>query len=90
MNKNHLLLALMAAAAVTASADSGLYGYQTWQRGALTAKRGPVKIDPNNTESLTLLNDQSSKGVCYSGFYYNYKWYAQAVQPGTQSTFEGL
>lgn len=90
MNKNYLLLALMAAAAVTASADSGLYGYQTWQRGALTAKRGPVKIDPNNTESLTLLNDQSSKGVCYSGFYYNYKWYAQAVQPGTQSTFEGL
>lgn len=90
MKKNYLLLALMAAAAVTASADSGLYGYQTWQRGALTAKRGPVKIDPANTEALTLLSDQSSKGVCYSGFYYNYKWYAQAVQPGTQSTFEGL
>lgn len=90
MNKNYLLLALMAAAAVTANAGTGLYGYQTWQRGALTAKRGPVKIDPANTESLTLLNDQSSKGVCYSGFYYNYKWYAQAVQPGTQSTFEGL
>lgn len=90
MNKNYLLLALMAAAAVTASAGTGLYGYQTWQRGALTAKRGPVKIDPANTEALTLLSDQSSKGVCYSGFYYNYKWYAQAVQPGTQSTFEGL
>lgn len=90
MKKFYLIMAFVAASLLTANADSYIYAYQTWQPRTSTPKRGPVAIDPNNPGNVLLLNDQSSKGVCYSGFYYNYKWYAQGMQAGTQSTFEGF
>ena len=90
MKKNYLFLALALAASVAASAQTTIYAYQTWQRGALTPKRGPVKFANNTPDDIQLISDQSAKGVCYSGFYYNYKWYAQGMVAGTQSTFEGL
>ncbi len=90
MKKNYLLLALALAASVVASAQTTIYAYQTWQRGALDPKRGPVKFASNTPGDIKLISDQSARGVCYSGFYYNYKWYAQGMVSGTQSTFEGL
>lgn len=90
MKKNYLFLALALAASLAASAQTTIYAYQTWQRGALTPKRGPVKFASNTPGDIQLISDQSAKGVCYSGFYYNYKWYAQGMVAGTQSTFEGL
>lgn len=90
MKKNYLFLALALAASVAASAQTTIYAYQTWQRGALTPKRGPVKFASNTPDDIQLISDQSAKGVCYSGFYYNYKWYVQGMVAGTQSTFEGL
>ena len=90
MKKYYTLLALACAASLTAGAQTTLYGYQSWQRGALTPKRGPVKFQSNAPGSVQLIADQSAQGVCYSGFYYNYKWYAQGMVAGTQSTFEGF
>ncbi len=90
MKKLYLILAFATAGMLSANATATIYAYQTWQPQTSSAKRGPVKIDPSNPGDITLLSDQSTKGVCYSGFYYNYKWYAQGMQAGTQSTFEGL
>ncbi len=90
MKKIYTLLALACAASLAAGGQVTLYGYQSWQREAISPKRGPVKFQSNAPGSIQLIADQSSQGVCYSGFYYNYKWYAQGMVAGTQSTLEGF
>lgn len=91
MKKIYATLVMTAAAVFAASAAPVIYGYQTWQYGNDHSVTGPVKIDPaTDPIGLTLIADQSGQGNCYSGFYYNYKWYVQVTLPGTQSTIESF
>ncbi len=90
MKKFTLLLAAMVVTGLVASASPVIYGYQTWQYGVASPVRGPVKMDPSNPAGLTLIADQSTLGVCYGAVYHNYKWYAQGVAAGTQTTVEGI
>ncbi len=75
---------------LSATAAPTFYAYQTWEQGAATPLRGPVKFTLETASSATLLADCSNMGVCYGGFYYNYKWYAQGIQKGSQSAVEGF
>ena len=72
------------------SAQTTIYSYRSFQESnPLTVKKGPIKFlstDPKNTQ---LIADQTKLGSVYAGAYYNYKWYVQVTQPGTQSTVEG-
>ncbi len=75
---------------VAANAAPTFYAYQTWEQGALQALRGPIKFTQETANKATLIADCSNMGVCYGGFYLNYKWYAQGIKQGTQSTVEGF
>lgn len=91
MKKLYTTLLLAVAAVLGLSAAPIIYGYQTWQYGADKPVTGPIKIDPNTKPiGVTLIADQSNLGHCYSGFYYNYKWYVLVTLPGTQSTIESF
>ncbi len=91
MKKFYTTLAMAAIAVLGASAAPVIYGYQTWQYGNDHSVTGPIKMDPSTDPiGVTLIADQTGKGSCYCGFYYNYKWYVQVTLPGTQSTIESF
>ena len=91
MKKFYATLAIALATVIGASAAPVIYGYQTWQYGNDNSVTGPIKFDPTtNPIEVKLIADQSRLGMCYSGFYYNYKWYVQVTLPGTQSTIESF
>lgn len=91
MKKFYATFIMMVAAAIAASAAPIIYGYQTWQYGNNQSVTGPIKMDPaTDPIGVTLIADQTGKGSCYCGFYYNYKWYVQVTLPGTQSTIESF
>lgn len=72
-------------------AQTTIYAYRTWQESNPTSvKKGPVKFSSADPSQVELIADQSRLGSVYAGTYYNYKWYAQVTQAGTQSTLEGL
>ncbi|HIY49671.1 MAG TPA: T9SS type A sorting domain-containing protein [Candidatus Barnesiella excrementavium] len=76
---------------VSVAAQTTIYAYRTWQESNSTnVKKGPVKFSSANPSEVELIADQSRLGSVYAGAYYNYKWYAQVTQPGTQSALEGL
>lgn len=91
MKKNYFIL-LLALLCVLGAKATTIYAYRSYQRdaGDIGSVRGPVKFDTSNPRSITLIADQSKLGVSYAGSYYNYKWYAQITQVGTQSSVEGL
>lgn len=85
------LLFLTAAVGFSMTADAiTIYGYQTWQPGAETPFRGPVKFDSEKPGEFTKIADYSNEGVVYSGYYFNYHWYGQMIEKGTQSSVNGL
>ena len=91
MKKFYATLVMALAAVIGASAAPIIYGYQTWQYRNDNSVTGPIKFDPaTDPIKVTLIADQSRLGLCYSGFYYNYKWYVQVTLPGTQSTIESF
>lgn len=91
MKKFYTTLAMALAAVIGASASPVIYGYQTWQYGNDNSVTGPVRFDPAaDPLEAALIDDQTKLGSCYSGFYYNYKWYVQVTLPGTQSTIESF
>lgn len=67
-----------------------IYGYQAWESGVEHAWRGPVSFDSANPSDMKRIADYSDMSVVYSGYYYNYHWYGQAIVKGTQSSVEGL
>ncbi len=67
-----------------------IYGYQTWEAGIEQAWRGPVSFDSDNPSNMQRIADCSDMSIVYSGYYYNYHWYGQAIVKGTQSSVEGL
>lgn len=67
-----------------------IYGYQTWESGIEQAWRGPVSFDSDNPGNMQRIADCSDMSIVYSGYYYNYHWYGQAIVKGTQSSVEGL
>ena len=88
--KNYLLL-FVAAAGVSLAADATvIYGYQTWEPGSELPFRGPVKFEASAPGKFTKLADCSNEGVVRSGYYYNYHWYGQLIQKGTESVVDGL
>ncbi len=91
MKKQILILsvALMAFASVV-SAQTTIYAYRCWQQVSGDAVTGPVKFPSDNPRDMTLIADQSKLGHVYAGAYYNYKWYAQVTNVGTQSSVDGL
>lgn len=89
--KKLLLTALSFVVAASALfAQTTIYAYRSFQQsnGILT-KKGPVKYSSDNPRNTQLIADQTKLGSVYAGAYYNYKWYVQVTQPGTQSTVEG-
>lgn len=53
-------------------------------------KKGPVKYSVTDPKNVTLIADQTKLGSIYAGAYYNYKWYVQVTQLGTQTTLDGF
>lgn len=73
------------------SAQTTIYAYRSFQASnPQTVKKGPVKFLATAPSNVQLIADQTKMGSVYAGEYYNYKWYAQVTQLGTQSTLEGL
>lgn len=71
-------------------AQTTIYAYRSFQESnPLLCKKGPIKYSSNNPKNTQLIADQTKLGSVYAGAYYNYKWYVQVTQPGTQSTVEG-
>ena len=91
MKKNYILLFVLFMHMFAVQATT-IYAYRSFQRdaGSTASVRGPVKFDTSNPRAISLIADQSKMGICYAGTYYNYKWYAQVTQAGTQSTVDGL
>lgn len=72
------------------SAQTTIYSYRSFQESnPLTVKKGPIKFLSTDSKNTQLIADQTKLGSVYAGAYYNYKWYVQVTQPGTQSTVEG-
>lgn len=91
MKKLSILLFSFFALICGMSAQTTLYAYRNYQKGAPNGGlNGPVKFKSNNPMNLQLIADQSKLGQSYAGAYYNYKWYAQITKPGTSSANEGL
>ncbi|MBR1550730.1 MAG: hypothetical protein IJ632_00230 [Muribaculaceae bacterium] len=89
----HLLssLILSGITALSTAANPIIYAYRNYQYDAREASVcGPVTVDAADPTQVTLLADQTRRGDCYAGTYYNYKWYAQITLNGTQSSVEGL
>lgn len=84
-----LTMALIGMVSVV-NAQTTIYAYRCWQNCEGDAVTGPIKFPSNNPRAVTLIANQSKMGHIYAGAYYNYKWYAQATKPGTQSTLEGF
>ena len=91
MKKNYIFLFVLFMHMFAVQATT-IYAYRSFQRdaGSTASVRGPVKFDTSNPRAISLIADQSKMGICYAGTYYNYKWYAQVTQAGTQSTVDGL
>ena len=91
MKRLSLLLALLTVSTAMLDAGPVIYAYRNYQYDAREASVcGPVKFDAESPTQVTLIADQTRKGDCYAGTYYNYKWYAQITLNGTQSSVEGL
>lgn len=91
MKHRHIILMLMGIATLSAVASPIIYAYRNYQYDAREASVcGPVAMDAANPAQVTLIADQTRRGDCYAGTYYNYKWYAQITLNGTQSSVEGL
>ena len=91
MKHRHIILILMGIATLSAVASPIIYAYRNYQYDAREASVcGPVAMDAANPAQVTLIADQTRRGDCYAGTYYNYKWYAQITLNGTQSSVEGL
>lgn len=72
------------------TAQTTIYAYRSFQQSAgQSTKKGPVKYSTTDLKNPQLIADQTKLGSVYAGAYYNYKWYVQVTQPGTQSTVEG-
>lgn len=80
----------LAAFGSIANAQPTIYAYRNWQQISGEAVKGPVKFPADNPRDVTLIADQSKLGCVYAGAYYNYKWYAQVTNVGTQSSVDGL
>ncbi len=71
-------------------AQTTIYAYRSFQESnPLLTKKGPIKYSSDDTKNTQLIADQTKLGSVYAGAYFNYKWYVQVTQPGTQSTVEG-
>ncbi len=90
MRKALLLLTLVLLSLASVNAQTTIYAYRCWQQVDGYAVTGPISFPSNNPRNVTLIADQSKMGHVYAGAYYNYKWYGQVTQTGTQSTLEGL
>lgn len=94
MKRVYAFFMMMVATCGWASAQTTIYAYRTFQRHVQEEQTeeqlGPVKFDTKDPSKVTLIANQSKQGKVYAGTYYNYKWYAQVTQHGTQSAIEGL
>ena len=89
--KKILLSALICAFSFGTISAQTVYAYRCFQESsAQFSKKGPVKYSVSDPKNVTLIADQTKLGSVYSGAYYNYKWYAQVTQLGTQSTVDGF
>lgn len=90
MKKLTSLIVILLAMVSSASAQTTIYAYRCWQQIDGDAVTGPIRFPSDNPSAVTLIADQSKLGHVYAGAYYNYKWYAQVTQSGTQSSLDGL
>ncbi len=91
MRKFLLTLCVSVVAFFTLGAQPTIYAYRYWQKSnSENTQIGPVKFLAGNPAKVTLIANQSNLGRVYAATYYNYKWYAQVTQTGTQSQLEGL
>lgn len=74
----------------TSNAQTTIYAYRNWQQITGDVVTGPVKFPSDNPRNVTLIANQSKLGNVYAGAYFNYKWYAQVTNTGTQSSLDGL
>ena len=90
MKKFLLLIAGCIVSVCSVNAQSTVYAYRSFQESNPQVQKGPVKYSTSETSKVELIADQSKLGSVYAGEYYNYKWFVQVTQPGTQSALEGL
>lgn len=91
MKKQLLLIIFTVISIFSITAQTTIYAYRSFQESySQSTQKGPIKYLTTNPSDVELIADQTRMGSIYSGEYYNYKWYAQVTQLGTQSTLEGL
>ena len=89
--KEFLLSALIGAFSLGSISAQTIYAYRCFQESnAQFSKKGPVKYSVSDPKTVTLIADQTKLGSVYAGAYYNYKWYAQVTQLGTQKNVDGF
>ena len=89
--KKFLLSALIGAFSLGSISAQTIYAYRCFQESnAQFSKKGPIKYSVSDPKNVTLIADQTKLGSVYAGAYYNYKWYAQVTQLGTQTSVDGF
>ena len=85
------LLLSLTVGLTSVSAQPTIYAYRAWQKDLpKTYVAGPVKFNAGDPTNLTLIDNQTGMGDINAGAYYNYKWYGDVTQPGSQSRLQGL
>lgn len=89
--KKILLFSIICVFSLGTISAQTIYAYRCYQESnAQFSKKGPIKYSVSDPKNVTLIADQTKLGSVYAGTYYNYKWYAQVTQLGTQTTVEGF
>lgn len=90
MKKLFLLLLGTALLGSAGAQAKTVYAYKTWEPDTETPDRGIIAFDPADVQHPTMITHQPNDGVIYGGYYFNYHWFAQVTNKGTQSSIQGF